>query len=57
MCRLRALAAEGMPEAAQAVSNARHESNPETRATILDKLDPVQRAKVRQLLGVKLYGR
>jgi hypothetical protein len=46
-----------MPEAAQAVSDARHESSPETRAAILDALDPVQRAKVRALLGATLYGR
>ncbi|MDE2465751.1 MAG: hypothetical protein KGO02_18855 [Alphaproteobacteria bacterium] len=51
------LTAEGMPEAAQAVSEARHVSNAGTRAAILDTLDPVQRAKVRALLGSKLYGR
>jgi hypothetical protein len=53
----RQLTAEGMPEAAQAVADARHESDPETRASILDSLNPVERAKVRQLLGAKLYGR
>jgi len=54
---MRQLTDEGMPEAVQAVADARHESNPETRASILDALDPVQRAKVRALLGAKLYGR
>ncbi|MCB5943930.1 hypothetical protein [Acidocella sp. KAb 2-4] len=54
---MRQLSSYGMPEAAQAVSDARHVSNAETRAAILDALAPVQRAKVRALLGAQLYGR
>ncbi|WP_298162404.1 hypothetical protein, partial [Acidocella sp.] len=51
------LGAEGMPDAAQAVRDAQHVSQPAARAEILDRLDPVSRARVRALIGGKLYGK
>ena len=51
------LGAEGMPDAAQAVRDVQHVSQPAARAEILDRLDPVSRARVRALIGGKLYGK
>lgn len=51
------LRAEGMPEAAQAVADIRHESDSDTRAAVLDGLGPVASARAKALLGKKLYGK